>query len=247
MGRHKKLVEDISTIRVRADETILEDEENLNKTIKWIKDILYSKEDLVSLAAPQIGINSRLFCIKFNDGDIRTFINPMIVHTEGKHYSREKCISIPDKEFIVPRYDSVKLNFQNPTGAIETNIFDGVVSDVVQQMCHIIDGVFIDESGLEVLEGWDDATEEEQQEVIHAWLESVKQQSEILREEINNDEELSRLEKEIEFRTAVAKGEVEFEHDKKLNREERRKLAQVERVLKKRERKKQNRIERIIL
>ena len=242
MGRHKKLIDDISKLRTRADETILADEEKVNQTIKWIKDILYSNEDMIALAAPQIGVNSRLFCIKFNDGDIRTFINPMIVEETGKHFSIETCINLLGVEYIVPRYDTIKVNFQTPVGLIDTNIFEGVVSEVFQQMCQIIDGVFIDEIGLEVLDGWYESSDEEKQQIIEMWMNSIAEEATQLREEINNNQELLKIEKDIEFRTAVARGEVTLESTKqRANREERRIARRIERLLKKREEKKRAR------
>lgn len=240
MGRHKKILDYTEIERERADETILEDEESVQKTIKWIKDILYSREDLVALSAPQIGVNSRLFCLKFEGNDIRTFINPMIVYSEGMHLSRETCISIPDTEFIVPRSDTVKINFQQPSGNLETNTFEDYASEIVQQMIHILDGVLICDIGLEVLDGWDEATDEEREEVIDNWMKSINETSVELNKEIEEDEELNRLNKDIEFRTAVAKGEVELEHIEKPkgNRAERRIQDKIARLLAKRIRKK---------
>ena len=237
MGRHKKIVEDLDKLRERADEAILANEKETEQTIKWLRDILYSNEDMVALAAPQIGVNSRIFCIKFGGNDVRTFINPMIVSAEGMHLSTEVCANIPGVEYIVPRNDTVKLNFQNPTGQIDTNVFEGYASEVVQQMCQLLEGVLIDEAGLEILDGWYDATDEEREEVIDTWMKSINETSKKLNEEIENDEELSRLNKEIEFRTAIAKGDVEIEHvnkEKPMNRAERRIQDKIARLIAKR-------------
>ena len=54
--------------------------------------------DLMYLAAPQIGYSKQVFCIKFGKNDYRTFLNPMIenVVSSTYHFAREVCASIPD-------------------------------------------------------------------------------------------------------------------------------------------------------
>src|SRR5690606_28286170 len=53
----------------------------------------------VGLAAPQIGVAKRVFVIDIagedEPSDLRTFINPEIVRTEGKQIWCEGCLSFP--------------------------------------------------------------------------------------------------------------------------------------------------------
>lgn len=231
MGRHKKIITDLEKLSTRASECILQDEENLNQTIKWIKDILYADDNLVALAAPQIGVDSRLFCIKFSGGDIRTFINPMIKGTKGMHLSREKCISIPDKEFIIPRNDEVEVIYQTPTAKIEENIMKDVVGEVFQQMVQLLDGVLLSDIGLEVVEGWDEATEEEREEVIKVYLDGLKVANEGLKKDIEENKDTKALSDAIEFMKGVELGTVEtYEEKPQLNREQRRQLEKLKKI-----------------
>lgn len=200
MGRLKTIKTDLSKLE-RSDEAILADEENINKTIKWLKDNLYHNKDLVALAAPQIGVNMRLFCIKFADGDIRTFANPLIVKTKDLHLSRETNISLPNKEFIVPRYNEIEVVYQTPVGKIEQNLFKDAVSDIFQQMVQLLDGITLDTIGLELVPDWDTYPEEERQQVIDMYLISLKERNESLQKEIEETPELKQINDAIDFMT----------------------------------------------
>lgn len=200
MGRLKTIKTDLSKLE-RSDEAILADEDNINKTIKWLKDNLYANKELVALAAPQIGVNMRLFCIKFADGDIRTFANPLIVKTKDLHLSRETNISFPDKEFIVPRYNEIEVVYQTPVGKIEQNLFKDAVSDIFQQMVQLLDGVTLDTIGLELVPDWDTYPEEERQQVIDMYLTSLKERNQSLQKEIEETPELKQINDAIDFMT----------------------------------------------
>ena len=52
--------------------------------ISKIKEVMEANTELLALSAPQIGINKRIFCLRFND-QIKTFINPIITK-EGPKY-----------------------------------------------------------------------------------------------------------------------------------------------------------------
>ena len=74
---------------------------------------------IISLSAPAIGYNRRIFCIKF-DTDIKTFINPVIVNQKGIQLAEEVCTSIPGRTFIRPRNTDITVMYQKPTGSIES-------------------------------------------------------------------------------------------------------------------------------
>jgi peptide deformylase len=66
----------------------------------------------VGLAAPQIGKNINLFVIKFGDWE-EAFINPDIILTGNSIDSLEGCLSLPNKEFMVPRREKVIIRYYN--------------------------------------------------------------------------------------------------------------------------------------
>lgn len=65
----------------------------------------------VGLAAPQIGVNLRLFVIDVSTGDepLRpmVFINPKIIKKSGAILSQEGCLSFPEAYTNVRRYKNV--------------------------------------------------------------------------------------------------------------------------------------------
>lgn len=207
-----KIEDNKDKLSERVDEIdIITNYPQVKSIVKNLKDTMYHNPNVVALAAPQIGSKERIFCIRFANGDIRAFINPMIIKREGMHLSRESSASIKDKEFIVPRNDIIHAAYQIPTGASEVNKFEGAPGEVFQQMVDLLDGVTIDDFGLEVIEGFDEASEEERVEVINAYLEALKSKEEFIKKDIESNEELKKRNDAIEFMTKVALGDVKLE------------------------------------
>lgn len=60
------------------------------------------KADGVGLAAPQVGILKRVVVINIGD-EIKEFVNPVIVKTEGSYVDAEGCLSVPGRSGRVER------------------------------------------------------------------------------------------------------------------------------------------------
>lgn len=180
------------------------------KTVDDIKVKLNKYKDLYALSAPQIGVKERVICIKFNDGVIKEYINPMVMKAEGFHLVREKDITIPDKEFICPRPNKIYVRYQRQDARPEENILKDSVAEVFDRMMNYLQGVTLDDYGLEVIDGFDEAPEEEQKQVIEMYLESLKKREETLNDNIENDKDAKELSEAIRFMEAVDKGEVTF-------------------------------------
>lgn len=206
------ITKDLKKLSVRAEEiNVLYKNKEATKIINDLKDTLRANKDLVALAAPQLGHRVRMFCIKFANGDIRAFVNPMITKHEGLHLTRERCASIPDKDFIVPRPDRIIAVYQTPVGRAEENVFEGVAAEIFQQMVNLLDGVLLTDIGLEVTEEFDKASPEEQKEVLDYYLDTLKKRAEALNEEIESDEDLKETKRAIDFMAGVASGEITLE------------------------------------
>lgn len=65
----------------------------------------------VGLAAPQVGVNLRLFVINptGNEGDDRIYVNPQLLDLEGEAEDEEGCLSIPDVHVEVLRAKSARI------------------------------------------------------------------------------------------------------------------------------------------
>lgn len=201
----KHLIFDLEKLHDYCDEVNPIDSES---TVFELKNKLKKYKDLYALSAPQIGIKERVICIKFNDGVIKEYINPMILKSEGLHLVREKDISIPDKEFICPRPNKIYIRYQLDNAKPEENILQGSVAEVFDRMMNYLQGVTLDDYGLEVIDGFDEASPEEQQEIINMYIESLKKRQDILHDNIENDKDAKELVDAIRFMEAVDKGEV---------------------------------------
>ena len=168
------------------------------------------KKNLTSLSAPGIGYNKRIFCIDFSDQEIKSFVNPIIQHAEGIQLVREQCSSIPGKEFIVPRSTVIDVIYETPTGMIKTQRMKDVVAFVFQHEIHHLEGVTLEDIGLEIDSDWDEATEEERREVIDMYLDSLDLRQQYLDKIIEEDEELHIVSERLRFVEALAKGEIEL-------------------------------------
>ena len=210
-----KLVKDIITDELQLSERAVEIDVRTQATemreiIKALKDTMREK-GLSSLSAPAIGYNRRIFCIDFKDSEIKTFINPIIAQAKGMQLSIEKCVCIPDKEFMRPRNNDLMIIYQRPTGQIENRQIVGMSAIVFQHELDHLDGLLISDVGIEIDEDFHNATEEEQQEVINAYLDALDIKKKEIDTEINTTPELKQLSDGIDFMESVYKGETKIE------------------------------------
>ena len=182
----------------------------MREIIKALKDTMRAK-GLSSLSAPAIGYNRRIFCIDFKDSEIKTFINPIIAQAKGMQLSVEKCVCIPDKEFMRPRNNDLMIVYQRPTGQIENRQIVGMSAIVFQHELDHLDGLLLSDVGIEIDEDFHNASEEEQQEVINAYLDALDIKKKEINTEIETNPELKQLSDGIDFMESVYKGETKIE------------------------------------
>ncbi len=91
----------------------------LKKLVEDMFESMYAAHG-VGLAAPQVGIASRLAVIDITfkeDPDAKlVLINPEIIHTEGRHTQNEGCLSIPEFREPVMRPRKVTVRAQDIHG-----------------------------------------------------------------------------------------------------------------------------------
>lgn len=179
--------------------------------IKSLKATMRAK-DLVSLSAPQIGYNRRIFCVKFGKDDYRTFINPMIENVNNIQFTREHCSSIPNKEYIMPRFTGITMYYVTPLGKVETRKIMGKSAYVIQHCIDHLNGNLISDIGLEIDDLWDKASEDEQAEVLRAYAEALDIRQKKLNEEIEADEELKQINDASKFMASVKSGETKIDN-----------------------------------
>jgi peptide deformylase len=207
----KDIVTDYDSLSERCDEFDLTKKNNEVQTIvSKLKAVIRSDEKICALSANQLGYNKRIICINF-DGDIRTFVNPIIDKVEGIELSKETCHSIPGKTFIRIRHPKINVTYQTPLGKIQSVQLIGMAARVMQHHIDHLDGLLLSDVGLEIDDRWDKATEEERQEVINYYFDSLDLKSETLNKEIKDDPEASKLSNAIKFINSVRKGETQIE------------------------------------
>lgn len=179
---------------------------NTQEIVTELKKVVREK-NLKGLSAPQIGYDARIFVINFN-GDIRSFINPIIYNASGIELSRETCSSIPDKTFIRIRNNVVEVSYLTPLGKVESRKLFGMAAIVFQHHMDHLNGLLLSDVGLEIDDAFDNATDDERAEVINAYLDSLDLRRKELSEEIASDDNLNQMEKAIDFIEKVQNGEV---------------------------------------
>lgn len=117
--------------------------DDLKELLEDLRDTL-SAYNAEGLAAPQIGVNKRVFVTR-NGDDIRVFINPKLVDTDGEIKSNEGCLSFPSVYEVVNRYEDLTITAQDEQGEEFTLSLDEFDAVAVQHEYDHLDGVlFID-------------------------------------------------------------------------------------------------------
>ena len=202
------LVFDLDELRDRVDEVNPID---ARETVKAIISKLKKYDSLYALCAPQIGIKERVIVFKFTNNTFKEYINPRIFKAEDYHLVREKDISIPDKEYISPRPQKVYIQYQDKDAKPESNVLKGNNAEIFDRMMNYLDGITLDDYGLEIIEGFDEASDDEKEEIVDMYLKSLKKRTEVLNDNIEHDKDAKQLVDAIKFMTAVEEGKVTLE------------------------------------
>ena len=127
---------------------------NLDKLLEDMSQTM-DTADGVGLAAPQIGLNIRLFIIDASafaeqdsecEGYRRFFLNAHIIERWGDKKTRnEGCLSIPGIHEDVTRYDNIRMKYMNEKGEEKEEEFSGIKAWIIQHEYDHLDGVmFVD-------------------------------------------------------------------------------------------------------
>lgn len=196
----------------RCQEVDLEKElKEAREIIKNIKRTLRKNDNIVALSAPALGYNKRIFCVDYSDNEIKTYINPVIMNATGIQLSREVCSSLPGKEYIRPRNSEIDVIFQRPTSEINTQRFKGIAACTIQHEIDHLDGINLSDIGLEIDSDFDDASDDEKQQIIDMYLDSLDIKRSSIHDEIKEDPELNKISENLRFTEALARGDIKLE------------------------------------
>ena len=197
-----------------------EKEEGL-EIIGKLKEAMEADSTILALSAPQIGINARIFCIRFAD-QIKTFINP-IVTKKGKYEIKpETFVSMPGKEILITRPEELTVVYYTNEFKYEENKLLGAAARLFDQHCQLLDGVTPAELGLvsdvEADGSLADLSDEEVAQVTEIYKQFIKAKSAALQTEIEKDPDLEKAYKQLKFTEKVITGEALVISDEDENR-----------------------------
>lgn len=211
----KDIITDIEKLSVRADEIDVRKQNKLmREIITEIKEVIREK-NLAALSAPQLGYDKRIFVINFN-GDLRSYVNPIISEANRLTIAKEACSSIPDKMFIRPRHPEIVMMYTTPLGKIESTKFLGAAAIKAQHCIDHLDGLLLSDIGLEVDDDFFDAPEDERLEVINAYIDSLDIKRANAENAVKEDELLTQISRDIDYNADIAQGKVHPETTESL-------------------------------
>lgn len=177
--------------------------------INKIKSVMETDESILALAAPQIGINKRIFCLRFSD-QIKAFINPIITKKSGLNIVIEICASMPGKEIVIGRPEEVTVVYYNEDFKYEDNKLIGVAASMFDQQAQLLDGVLPSELGL-VSDVEEDGKIEEADlaEIIPFYKDTfLPSRLASLKDVIESDEEAKKGYQQLKFTEGVINGRI---------------------------------------
>ena len=145
----KKILSYPHPLLVRESTRIDNFDENVASLSRDLIDTMYDA-DGVGLAAPQIGVNKRIFVLDCSredeEKDCRIVINPEIEHeSEDLNSYKEGCLSIPGITEEVFRPKVIKVVYQDINGVLRRNTYDDLWSTCFQhELDHLNGKLFID-------------------------------------------------------------------------------------------------------
>lgn len=140
----------------KACHDITPDYPGLNELIKNMFETMHSANG-IGLAAPQIGLDIRLFCVDVtplaDDEDYvdiaeelrnfqKVFINPVIIEDRGEEWKfNEGCLSIPDVREDVKRKETIVIEYYDENFQKQTDTFSDIRARVIQHEYDHIEGI----------------------------------------------------------------------------------------------------------
>ena len=208
------IIYDIDTLSIPSEPlTFLSEEgaktEEGNEIISKIKEVMENNPELLALSAPQIGINKRIFCLRFSD-QIKTFINPIITKKKGLNIVVETCASMPGKEIVIGRPEEITVVYYNDNFDYEDNKLIGVSASLFDQQAQILDGVLPSELGLvSDIEEDGKIEESDMTEIIPFYRDTfLPNRLESLKKAIGSDEEATKAFNQLKFTEGVINGRI---------------------------------------
>lgn len=209
-----EIIKDLDILRQPAkplefiSETGIQSEEG-KEIIDKLMAVITEDPNLLTLAAPQIGIDKRIFCIRFED-TIKTFIDPIITKKGNFRIAPEIFNSMPGKEILINRPEELTVVYYTAEFKYEENKLLGAAARLFDQQAQLLDGILPDVLGLVSDVATDgslaDLSETEINELVELYKKYVQVKMEAVKATIDKDPELAAEYKRLEFSEKVVNG-----------------------------------------
>jgi len=186
------------------------EKEEGEEIIKQLKDYLDKDRTVVAVAAPQLGIEKRVFCMRFQD-TIKTFINPIITRKAKYKIQPESFSSMPGKEILISRPEEITVVYYTDEFKYEENKLLGIAARVFEQNCQLLDGITPDILGVvsDIEEDgslWD-LDDEELAQIKEMYKQIIDARTAAMQAKVKDDPELEKKYNELKFTEKVINGE----------------------------------------
>ncbi len=135
-------------IRVMGDPVLRQEAKSIDnidgRIVQMVDDMvpaMYQAEG-IGLAAPQVGIQKRLFVYDIGEGP-QTLVNPEIVDSDGEWTFEEGCLSVPGLSFEIIRPKEVHLVGRDLNGNEVSIEADELLARLFQHELDHLDGVLL--------------------------------------------------------------------------------------------------------
>ena len=200
----------------RCKETLYDDYTIIKKTLNIMEESL-NASGLTYLTANQLGMDERIAMVKYENGDVHAFINPIISdYSKEMFLSREKDL-FDGKEYLVPRKKAIEVTFVNKSGHPKKVIYKEGASALLQNLIELLEGVFVSDYGLEIIPEFDGASDEEKEEVIKMYIDSLVKKEDELKKETENNPFMKYIDDSIKELSQKMKEEEEKAIQEKVN------------------------------
>ena len=137
----------------QVTEPVEEVDETVDAVIQDLVDTMVDSGHSVGVAAPQIGVLSRVLVVdvsksklgKENNHGLLEMVNPEIIEKSGSKIMREGCMSVPDYTGNVTRAERIVVEFINRAGQLRVIEASGFEAVAIQHELDHLDGLlFLD-------------------------------------------------------------------------------------------------------
>lgn len=139
-------VENIQKLRNKCIPIMKEKPDYINNLVNTMIKLMINANGC-GIAAPQVGVNKRLFIAILDGERLELFINPTILeHSNETNFNMEGCLSVPGKSGEVERYNKIKIKYFNGKNTI-TEEYEDMNARIIQHEYDHLNGVlYIDKA-----------------------------------------------------------------------------------------------------